>query len=170
MKTLRRAGRYYRVCDPEWVDCTNAEYAARYGGRWNPPQSFPTLYLNRDIETARANARRTYEGEAFGLFDLNPVARPHLQIVEISPCDAVDAVTEAGVRALGLPADYPANVGHDRCQSIGQRCHDEGAAALASRSAARDDGEELALFELTLAAKRQRLAFDDWYIDTPDDP
>ena len=49
-------------------------------------ETFPTLYLNRNIETARGNARRIYGGEAFGLFDLNPVMRPHLQVVELTPC------------------------------------------------------------------------------------
>jgi hypothetical protein len=170
VKTIARSGRYYRVCDPDWPSCMEATYAARFGGRWNPPDSYPTLYLNRDIETARANARRTYEGEAFGLFDLNPVARPHLQIVELEPCKPVDAVTEKGLLALGLPADFPTNTPREICQPIGKQCHDAGAPGIAARSAAHENGEELALFTLDLARKGQRIAFVDWYIDQPLSP
>ena len=164
MRTLGRRGRYYRVCDPAWDDCCDGRYAAEFGGRWNPPQSFLTLYLNRNVDTARANARRVYEGEAFGLFDLNPVMRPHLQFVDLAPCAPIDALTDDGVRELGLPSEYPENVGWDTCQPIGARAYDDGAVGIAARSAALAGGEELALFDLGLAKKRQRVLFDDWYL------
>ncbi|MGB6986453.1 MAG: RES family NAD+ phosphorylase [Candidatus Aquilonibacter sp.] len=167
MKTIARRGRYYRVCDPSWNDCCDGRFAAEFGGRWNPPQSFPTLYVNRNIETARANARRIYEGEAFGLFDLNPVMRPHLQIVELTPCEPVDAVSDDGLRALGLPATYPDDIGWDVCQPIGVRAHDSGAVGISARSAALAGGEELTLFALALARKRQRILFDLWYLAEP---
>jgi hypothetical protein len=163
VRTIARSGRYYRVCDPSWDDCCDGRYAAEFGGRWNPPSSFLTLYLNRDVETARANAKRIYEGEAFGLFDLNPVMRPHLQVIELTPCEPVDAVTAEGLRALRLPSSYPESVGWNVCQRIGARQHDDGAAGIAARSAALPGGEELALFALDLARKRQRMLFDDWF-------
>ena len=164
MKTVARSGRYFRVCDPSWADCCDGRYAAEFGGRWNPPQSFPTLYLNRNVDTARANARRIYEGEAFGLFDLNPVMRPHLQLIELAPCEPIDAISDDGLRELGLTPAYPEGIGWDRCQTIGARAHDAGAVGIAARSAALTQGEELALFALDLARKRQRLLFDDWYL------
>lgn len=163
MKTVSRAGRYYRVCDPSWHDCCDGSYAARFGGRWNPPQSFPTLYLSADIATARANAVKRFEGEAFGLFDLNPTARPHLQLLVVRECDAVDAVTPEGLASLRLPSDYPHVCGWKRCQSIGMRAHRAGHAAVAARSAARLDGEELALFDFSRFERLQRLAFDTWF-------
>jgi hypothetical protein len=164
VKTIAREGRYYRLCDPSWEDCCDGRYAGEFGGRWNPPQSFATLYINRDVETARANARRTYEGEAFGLFDLNPVMRPHLQVVDVQPCEPADAVSDEGLRALGLPVSYPDGVTWEICQPIGARLHDAGAIGIAARSAALAQGEELALFALQLARKRQRLLFDNWYL------
>ncbi len=164
MRTIPRTGRYYRVCDPSWTDCCDGQYAAKFGGRWNPPESFPTLYLNRNVDTARANARRIYEGEAFSLFDLNPVMRPHLQIIDLAPCEPVDAITDEGLRDLGLPTTYPDGVGWDVCQPIGKRGRDSGVAGIAARSAALSGGEELALYSLDNARKRQRLLFDDWYL------
>lgn len=163
MKMIRKGGRYFRVCDPVWIDCCETSFSAHFGGRWNPPDSFPVLYLNTTLETARANALRNYTGEAFGLFDLNPVERPHLQVVEVNKCSVVDAITSQGVFAIGLPTEYPKGVGHEICQPIGQRAKKEGAAGIACRSAALPDGEELALFEIVRATKGARLGFNDWF-------
>jgi RES domain len=163
VKTVKRAGRYFRVCDPVWADCCDASFAARHGGRWNVPGSFPVLYLSADVDTAKMNAQRVYEGEAFGLYDLNPTARPHLQIVTVKPCEPVDAVTDDGLAALGLPTSYPTEVGHSRCQPVGLRVRDDGGIGIAYQSAARPGGEELALIQLELATKHERLAFTEWY-------
>ncbi|MHB8461423.1 MAG: RES family NAD+ phosphorylase [Vulcanimicrobiaceae bacterium] len=165
---MQRQGLYYRVCDPLWIDCCDAGYSKIFGGRWNAPESFPVLYLNRDIDTARENARRTYEGEAFGLLDLNPTARPHLQVVSLARCTPIDAFTPEGIHALGLPSTYPHSVGHKRCQKIGERLHREGASGIACRSTANPNGEELALMDLHLATKKQRIAFDEWFLQNDD--
>lgn len=164
MLKIKRGGRNYRVCDPTWSDPCDASQAQRFGGRWNAPGSFPVLYLNADIATARANALRRYDGEAFTLWDLNPSERPQLQIVTITACWPVDAVTTAGLRSIGLTDEYPKGASWKACQKIGQRAHDAGMAGVAYRSAALDGGEELALFELrALKARVQRLRFDEWF-------
>jgi hypothetical protein len=161
--TTPRKGRYYRVCDPLWSDCCDAAFAARHGGRWNAPNTFPVLYLNADIDTAKMNAQRVYEGEAFGLYDLNPTMRPHLQLVEVTACTPIDAVTDDGLTALGLPVTYPDKVGHSVCRPIGKRIQSAGHCGIACRSAARVGGEELALLDLHLATKQDRLPFTEWY-------
>ena len=48
------------------------------GGRWNPPGAFAALYLCRDVETARANARRLLDGQPFTFDDLLPERLPAL--------------------------------------------------------------------------------------------
>ncbi|MEO6913510.1 MAG: RES family NAD+ phosphorylase [Candidatus Baltobacteraceae bacterium] len=164
MKLIRQDGRFFRVCDPSWIDCCDGSYSARFGGRWNPPNSFPVLHLNANLETARANARRVYEGEAFSLMDLNPTARPHLQLLEITRCDAVDAISIDGLEALGLPSDYPRNTGPERCRPIGLNLYEKNVTGIAARSAALDGGKELALMHLQLATKHQRLPFNQWYL------
>ena len=47
---------WWRIADPAWANPLDPSYAARRGGRWNPPDSFPTLYLNEDKVTARLAA------------------------------------------------------------------------------------------------------------------
>lgn len=165
MKTVERGGRFFRVCDPEWEDSCDATLSARYGGRWNPPHSFPTLYLNADVATARANALRRYEGEAFTLFDLNPTHRPHLQSVDVARCTALDALSDEGLAAVGLPVSYQMGVGHEICQPIGVAAHDRGLDGIACRSAAHIGAEELALFNQQIARKGERRVFDDWWND-----
>src|SRR5271155_1081921 len=148
MRTIQRSGRYYRVCDPLWDDCCDASFSAQYGGRWNAPGSFPVLYLNATVETAKANALRVYDGEAFGLFDLNPTSRPHLQLVDLTRCTPVDAITTDGLADVGLPDTYPTGIDHTVCQPIGQRVYDAEHCGIACRSAAFAEGEELALMHL----------------------
>jgi len=48
---------WWRIADPAWADPLDPRFAQQRGGRWNPPDSFPTLYLNEDIVTARLNLR-----------------------------------------------------------------------------------------------------------------
>ena len=58
---------------------------------------------------------------------------------------AVDVVTAAGCRSVGLPATYPFDgrrrIGWERTQPIGLRAFDAGEEAIAARSAALADGE-----------------------------
>ena len=49
---------WVRVAKPDWKDPLDASFAGTHGGRWNPPRSWPTLYLNRDLDTARAQVMR----------------------------------------------------------------------------------------------------------------
>ena len=48
---------WWRIADPAWTDPLDPTFAQRQGGRWNPPDSFPTLYLNEGAVTARMNLR-----------------------------------------------------------------------------------------------------------------
>ena len=46
---------WFRIAEPLWADPLDPTFAAVRGGRWNPPDSHPTLYLNEDRITARLN-------------------------------------------------------------------------------------------------------------------
>ena len=66
--TIPDAHVWWRIADPAWTNPLDPSFAQRQGGRWNPPGSFPTLYLNEDTATARRNlrafiARWSYEPE-----------------------------------------------------------------------------------------------------------
>lgn len=165
---------WWRIADPAWADPLDPSFAAKRGGRWNPPDSFPTLYLNEDRVTARLNlrafiARWPYEPE-----DLRPDSGPVLVGAVLPRAqDACDVHTPAGVRGAGLPAAYPLDdkgkpVPRSRCQPIGARVKKLGLRGVRARSAQSKDGagRDLAWFPATArstAARTATLSFDRWY-------
>jgi len=106
--TLPADHTWWRVADTAWADPLDPTWADRTGGRWNAPGDGPTLYLNADVETARAQVPRMLLGTAVDPEDLRddapfvlvPVALPARQRV-------ADATTDTGLVALGLPRGYP---------------------------------------------------------------
>ena len=56
-ETLPDAHVWWRIADPAWTNPLDPSFAQRQGGHWNPPGSFPTLYLDEDMATARRNLR-----------------------------------------------------------------------------------------------------------------
>ncbi len=171
MKETRRGGEYFRVADPSWTNPLDGSYSAERGGRWNPPGSFPVVYLNATVEVARANVARRFRGMPFGPEDLDTVEAPVLVTAAVPDAHYVDAVTSEGLVELGLPSTYPVDengvvVPHEPCQPIGVRAWDSGERGIASRTAADQEigGEELAWFqrENALAAKATA-DFDSWF-------
>jgi hypothetical protein len=169
---LVRGGRYLRVADPEWADPLDGGYAAAAGGRWNPKESFPVVYLNQSVETARANVRRRFLGQPFAIDDLDPDRRPFLVTADVPRASHVDVLSDRGCLAAGLPASYPhdaqgAVIPHDDCQPIGQAAWDQDERGIACRSAALDawpPGEELAWLQRRERLKLvDRVPFDHWY-------
>ena len=165
---LKRGGTYYRVCDPSWVNCVDTSYSKRNGGRWNPPGAFGALYLNASIAAAVANARRALRlqfGDAITFDDLQDAMRPELARIKVRQHEFVDAISDSGLRALGLSSDYPEHCAREECQRIGALAHAAGEAGIAARSAPAPDEEELAIFENY--AKLQKLEgrdpFAAWY-------
>lgn len=169
MKHVRRGGEYLRVCNGAWRDPSDTTYARAKGGRWNPRGEFGALYLNANVETARANALRHIRdlfGSSVTIYDLLPSARPALQVYAVKDRAFVDAVTSVGIAALHLPKNFPHNLRHKPCQDAARRAYAAREAGVASRSAVFDAGEELAIFDtfvMRIATKGERRAFDAWY-------
>lgn len=143
---------WLRVADESWNDPLETSFAQRFGGRWNPPNSFPVLYLNEDVETARAQISRMLEDSPVRPEDLDP---PYVLITATLPSRQVvaDAVTDVGLEALGLPATYPkdatgATIPHATCQPVGVEVKTQNLRGVHARSAATPDGtgRELAWF------------------------
>jgi RES domain-containing protein len=172
LKHIRRDGVYYRVCKPDWADCSDTSYAKRFGARWNPPEEFGTLYLCATIEVAAAVARSQHAGRAIPLFSLQPTRRPELQSFRVAGDDFVDIVTQGGIAAAGLPSRYPFQVEHTTCWPVARYAHAQKERGIACRSAAESGpdfwlGEELAVFDngpLPKQKGRRRL-FSEWYPD-----
>lgn len=171
-ETLPDGHEWLRVADPLWEDALDPSYAGTIGGRWNPPGSFPTLYLNEDLPTARAQVESLLRGSPVtpddldGGFDLVMATLPRDQ-------EVADAVSEQGLESLGLPAGYPRYgngrpVRHDVCQPIGSAVRDAGLRGVHARSAATEDGSgrELAWFPARASSRAslvERLSFRDWW-------
>lgn len=170
-RQVERGGEYGRVADPSWADPLDGSYAGRRGGRWNPPGSFPVVYLNRDRATARLNVARKFAGLPYGPEDVDPREAPVLAVARVPDGRFVDVVTDDGCRAAGPPASYPVEGGRtvpwERCRPIGQAAWDAEEPGIACRSAAPGAGrdhEELAWFargeDLTLASVEP---FESWF-------
>ncbi len=171
MKLIRRGGEYFRVADPRWTNSLDGSYSAERGGRWNPPGSFPVVYLNATVEVARANVARRFKGMPFGPEDMDPVEAPVLVTAAVADALYVDAVTAGGLAELGLPSTYPIDndgrvVPHERCRPIGVRALESGERGIADRTAAGAEisGEELAWFQREHSLEAEATAdFDAWF-------
>ena len=170
VEVLRDGQSWLRVADPSWIDPLDTSFAQALGGRWNPPGSFATLYLNENLETARAQVIAVLAGspvdpEDLDLgFDLVVATLPRDQ-------EVADAISEDGLKALGLPETYPRHrngrpVRHEDCRRVGQAVHEAGLRGVHARSAVHDEGRELAWFparESSRATLRERLGFREWW-------
>ena len=160
MRTIRRGGPYLRVADPDWDDPLDGRHAAERGGRWNPPESFPVVYLCRDVTVARANVYRRLERQPYGPEDLRLGAGPLLVRATVPEDRYLNVITDAGCRDAGLPETYPRDarrrlIPHRRCQPIGLAAREAGLPGVAARSAvARRRGARL-LRPPPLAARRR---------------
>lgn len=165
---------WWRIAEAGWLDPLDPGFAQRRGGRWNPPDSFPTLYLNEDKVTARLNLRRFIADWPYEPEDLRADNGPVL-VGTTLPRDqhVADAHTPGGLAGLGLPATYPTGrggdtVGHETCRAIGRQLKEQGLRGVRARSAQSRDGagRELAWFPATARSRAQRTArlkFDAWY-------
>ena len=173
-ETLPDAHVWWRIADPAWTNPLDPSFAQRRGGRWNPPGSFPTLYLDEDMATARGNLRAFIARWPYAPEDLRDDTGPILVgCVLPRRQSACDVYSRAGVRAVGLPDSYPFEkdgslTPHARCQPVGARAKAAGLRGVRARSAQSPDGagRELAWFPASVrsVARRVRtLAFPAWF-------
>lgn len=170
-------GAYLRVVDPDWTDPLDPSYATSSEGRRNPPEGapgvpsggIPTLYLNADLTTARANARAKFKGLPYGPEDLDPAIAPLLIDVEIPDGDAWDLRSDEGLDAVGLPSTYPLDgsgneIGWRWCQAISLEAWESNSDGAACRSAPDGGTDELAwLVRTRTATASASRSFDKWY-------
>ena len=165
---------WLRVADAEWTNPLDTTFAARAGGRWNPPESFPTLYLNEDLVTARINMQLFTDAWPYGPEDLLEEAAPVLVEAMLPRQQRVaDAHSPKGVTSLGLPKLYPLDaagvaVPRSVCQPIGAAVHRARLRGVRSRSAQTPlgAGRELAWFPASGRSRAKagaRLPFGQWF-------
>ncbi len=101
------------------------------GGRWNPPESYPVLYLALSAETAAAELYRLAARQATPPENLLP---RHLWRYRVRLGQVLDLTR--GLERVGLAqADLVAK-DMRRCQAVGEAAHDLGFEALRAPSAA----------------------------------
>jgi len=165
---------WWRIASPAWSNPLDPGFAKRLGGRWNPPDSFATLYFNEDAVTARLNLRAFIAGWPYEPEDLRNDTGPVLVGATLPRNQqACDAHSPKGVRAAGLPRTYPFDrqgrlIPREHCQPIGQKIKTAGLRGVRSRSAQTRDGagRELAWYPASARSKAKQtetLVFDAWY-------
>jgi hypothetical protein len=165
---------WLRIAEAGWDDPLDPSFAAVRGGRWNPPHSHPTLYLNEDLITARLNLDAFIGGWPYEPEDIRDETGPVLVHATLPSNQRVADVHSArGVAAAGLPSGYPLDdedrlVGHSICQSIGLQAKEAGLRGVRARSARAPAGatRELAWFPATLRSRAQAQStesFETWF-------
>ncbi len=163
---------WLRVASPDWANPLDPGWAGVYGGRWNPPNAFPTLYLSADVQSAQLQIERLCVGMPFSSEDLSDDAYT-LVLSRLPPAQrAADAVSAQGLASMGLPASYPLGsdgkvIDHAVCQPIGKQVRSLRLNGVWCRSAASADGRgrELAWFPGTRTAQPLRkppISFGQW--------
>jgi hypothetical protein len=133
---------WLRITRPHYGDPFDPTFAQRDGGRWNPPDSWPTLYLNADLVTVHAQVRHLFVGRGIEPDDLDDDAPIRLAAATLPRRQrAADVVTSDGVTAVGLPPSYPLDergeeIPHQTTRAIGVEVHDAGLRGVLCRSAA----------------------------------
>ena len=180
-EALRERHVWWRVADRAWTDPLDPSFAGRRGGRWNPPDSFPVLYLNEDRMTSWLNLLAFIADWPYEPEDLRDDTGPVLVGCTLPFRQTVcDAHTDAGLRAAGLPPTYPLDeagrvVPHARCRPIGVRAKAGSLRGVHARSARSRDGRgrELAWFPAATRSRARQvvtLVFSEWFWSRVDPP
>jgi len=150
---------WLRLTKPHYANPFDTSYAQREGGRWNPPASWPTLYLNQNMTTVHAQVRHLFLGRGVEPDDLDDNAPMMLAAATLPRRqDVADAITAAGIKSIGLRSSYPFDVDgglvdQATTQPIGTDVKSAGLRGVWCRSAA-VPGNEFAWFPATRATAR----------------
>jgi len=135
------SGEGWRHLAPRY-DPLSGEGARIHGGRFNPPGSFPVLYLCQSRPCVIAELRRSGERQAIGVEGLLPRMLYRYEIA----LDRVLDLTDVDVRAqVGLGPDVLTGPDWTACRELGSTLHALGAQGVNSPSAT-GVGEVLAVF------------------------
>jgi RES domain-containing protein len=134
-------GQGFRHLGPRY-DPLSGEGARLHGGRFNPPGSFPVLYVCQSRPCAVAELKRLGERQAIGVAGLLPRVLYRYEI----ELERVLDLTDGEVRAqIGLGANVLTGSDWTLCQALGVAAHARGANGISSPSAT-GAGEVLAVF------------------------
>jgi len=148
-KETTYAGNAWRQIAPQH-DPRSGEGARIAGGRFNPPNSFPVLYLCLSRPCASAELQRLAERQVVGLNGLLP---RRLVQFEVELHTAIDLCERSTRDHLGVTFSDLVNEDRTICRAIGVAAHARGVQGLLSPSATGVD-VVLALFPENLGSGR----------------
>jgi RES domain-containing protein len=121
----------------------NGEGARHHGGRWNPADSFRTVYMSVDVATAVAEFRRSISDER----DVSDVATAYALWRVIARVEnLVDLRPQENRRALGLAEPFVGNEQIRTSQDIGDAAYYVRYKGMLVPSAAAEGGVNLVVF------------------------
>lgn len=120
----------------------SGEGARRFGGRWNPPKSFPVLYTASGPETAALEVRRT--ATKLGVREGSLLPR-NLISLDVSLGRVLDFTDSEVLHQAGLTEQVLVDDDVRICQALGDAAHYLGYEGVLSPSAA-GPGDTLAIF------------------------
>ncbi|MFL5799132.1 MAG: RES family NAD+ phosphorylase [Actinomycetota bacterium] len=127
----RFSGEAYRHVAPSYP-ALGGQGARIQGGRWNPPESFPVLYLAIQRECVVAEFFRFAERSGRPPEELLPRTLHHYR-VELG--EVLDLRGSAALGAVGLTAGDVQSDDPGRCQRVGEAAHYVGFEAVLAPSA-----------------------------------
>lgn len=113
-----------------------------HGGRWNPPDSWPTVYLGFSEATVRAEWARAASRQGLTLDDFLP---RDLYELELELAEVLDLRDPAARNAVDLPDQALRAPDQAFCRRIGAAAHALGAEGVAAPSAT-GEGDIVAIF------------------------
>jgi RES domain-containing protein len=116
--------------------------ARTHGGRWNPPNSFPVLYLALSVDTAAAEFFRTAERQGMPADHLLP---RRLHRYEVRLVALLELRSSPSLAAVGLDELAVQQINSRPCQQVGEAAHHLGFEGIWAPSAS-GVGEVLAVF------------------------
>jgi RES domain-containing protein len=146
---LRLAGDGFRHQTPDF-DARSGEGARRLGGRFNPRESFPVIYLCTTMECVRAEFVHLARRQGLEIEDLMPRELWHFELELEAVLDLTDTQTLA---ALELEAADLVQASHALTRAIGEAAHEQRFQAIRSHSATGTD-DIIAVFTENLAGGR----------------
>jgi RES domain-containing protein len=121
----------------------SGEGAFVHGGRWNPPDSFPTIYLADSVRTCIEEARRVAARQGL---DLAAYLPRDLHEVEVVLVRVLDLSADGAIEYLGVPLNELLGEDMAASQQIGQAARYLGFEGLVAPSAT-GAGLAIAVFE-----------------------
>ncbi len=154
------AGPAFRHQAVEWQYSQPGAGARTVGGRWNPPNSFATLYLALSVEAAAAELHRLAARAGREVDDFMP---RHLLAFDVELNAILDLTDTEAALAVGLDSAQFQADDATRCQEVGEAAHHLGREGILAPSAT-GTGTVLAVFvERVLPQSRIELvSTTDW--------